>query len=517
MPKVKNLRSVSFWVQLIMLVSIVCILYLPTLHFSFILDDHAGIQQNTNIQSLEGVLVNPISIFRSFLLYTSYSLGQLDPAYYRVMNIFFHLATVVGIYALVLLVIESSIIAFCSALLFAVHPILVESVVWISSLTYPQYSFFVLCSIIFYIVGKKNHRPVYSILFFISFILSVLSSEKALVLPIILCMYEWLFGSLKKNWKPIATTFGVILIFGLMLFPFVQERITTFSASATTGTTELLNPFIQVPTVLGTYIGLTYWPARFTIYHLDELRVQTIPLMLNSVLLVGYVAALIFSILKNKKIFFFLSIFLIASLPALIPIHIIQIAAERYAYLGTAGLIIGTVAGLYEILEKYSLSKKVLTVLLLCCVVALGWRTYLRSQDWKSEMSLRLATLRTAPYSARAHNNVGIELMNQNKDREALVEFKKSISLKSDYSHPYHNIGHLLAVRGRYEEAVPYYLKAMHLNSFEWKTHQDLGQVYFMLKKYPEAREQLNRAIEQGSPEVERLGAILKRIEELGY
>lgn len=434
------------------------------------------------------------------------------------MNIIFHLGTAVGIYVLTLLVLESSVIALFSAILFAIHPMLVESVVWISSLTYPQYSFFVILSVIFYIVAKnKQHRYVYTTLFFISFVLSVLSSEKALVLPIILCMYEWLFGSLKKNWKPIAATFGVILICGLILIPFVQERITTFSASATTGTTELLNPFIQVPTVLGTYIGLIYWPFRLTIYHLDELGVQSFPLILNSILLLGYGASLVFSYLRNKKIFFFLSIFFIASLPALIPIHIIQIAAERYAYLGTAGLIIGTVAGLSVIFERYSVSKKAMYILILGFVLALGMRAQLRAQDWESEMTLRLATLKTAPYSARAHNNVGIELMNQNRDQEALVEFKKSISLKADYSHPYHNIGHLLAVRGRYEEAVPYYLKAVSLNSFEWKTRQDLGQVYFMLKKYPEAREQLNRAIEQGSPEGARLQTILKRIEELGY
>jgi tetratricopeptide (TPR) repeat protein len=107
--------------------------------------------------------------------------------------------------------------------------------------------------------------------------------------------------------------------------------------------------------------------------------------------------------------------------------------------------------------------------------------------------------------------------MNENRDSEAMVEFEKSISLKPDYSHPYHNIGHMLAVRGRYAEALPFYLKAISLNAYEWKTRQDIGQVYFMLKKYPEAKEQLTRAIEQGSPEVERLQTILNRIRELGF
>ncbi len=364
---------------------------------------------------------------------------------------------------------------------------------------------------------RKTGLVLYSILFFASFILAILSSEKAIVLPAILFVYEWLFGSIKKNWRVIASTFGAILLFGAVMFPFVQERISTFSASATTGTTELLNPFIQVPVVLGTYIGLIFWPVRLTIYHLDELGIQTVPLIINWAILIGYIVALILSYLKNRRIFFFLFVFAIASLPALIPIHIIQIAAERYAYLGTAGLIIGVVAGLFAVFDTYSLNKKALYILFMGCAIALIWRTNIRAQDWASEMQLRRATLKTAPYSARAHNNIGIQLMNENKDPEALAEFKKSISLKPDYSHPYHNIGHLLAVRGRYEEAVPFYLKAMELNSFEWKTRQDLGQVYFMLKKYPEAKDQLLKALEQGSPEEERLHTILKRIEDLGY
>ena len=494
------------------------LLYLPTLHHNFILDDHIGVEQNQNIRSLETVFATPISIFRSLLLNISYSFGELNPAYYRIMNITFHLATALGVYVLVGLIVENSVVALFSALIFAVHPILVESVVWISSLTYPQYSFFAIFSIIFYVLHSRNQdRRIYIALSVFMFVLSLLSSEKALVLPLVLLLYEWLFGSIKKNWKLILSGFLLILAFLVIMFPFIQDRVSTFSATAVTGTTELMNPFIQTPVVLGTYINLIFWPQRLTIYHLDELGVQATALIINSVLLLGYLTSLVISYIKNKKIFFFLSIFFIASLPALIPIHIIQIAAERYAYLGSFGLITAAVIVLFNIFKKYKVNVIWLYVVLSLCVMALAWRTGVRAKDWESEMSLRLATLRTAPYSARAHNNVGIQLMNEGNDEEALVEYKKAITLKSDYSHPYHNIGHMLALRARYEESLPFYLKAVQLNRYEWKTRQDLGQVYFMLRKYPEAKEQLQVAIKQGSPEVERLQTILKRIEELGY
>ena len=514
----KIFRYKSVWSHIAILFFAVLLLYLPTLHHGFILDDHIGIEQNQSIKSINTVFDAPISFFRTLLLHTSYSLGELDPAYYRVMNIAFHLGTVFGIYLLVTIIVESSAIALFSALIFAVHPLLVESVVWISSLTYPQYSFFVIFSLIFYILRqRKSNRRTYTALFFAFFLLSLLSSEKALVLPVIILLYEWLFGSLKRSWKPISGGFLLISIFGGIMYPFIQERIATFSASAVSGTTELLNPFIQIPVVLGTYLNLIFWPQRLTIYHLDELGVPAVSLVFQSAFVVAYLLGLLVSYIKNKKIFFFLSVFLVASLPALIPIHIIQIAAERYAYLGTFGLITAVVLALFNVAARYKINVIWLYVILSVCVLALAWRTNDRAKDWESEMSLRLATLSTAPYSSRAHNNVGIQLMNENRDSEAMVEFEKSISLKPDYSHPYHNIGHMLAVRGRYAEALPFYLKAISLNSYEWKTRQDIGQVYFMLKKYSEAKEQLTRAIEQGSPEVERLQTILNRISELGF
>jgi len=511
-------RRSSTWIHLLLLTLLVLVIYLPTLPYSFVLDDHAGIEKNESIRSLDTVFAQPISMFRSVLLHISYSFGQLEPSYYRIMNIVFHLGTVYASYVLLSLV-AVPIVGLFVALLFAVHPILTESVVWISSLTYPQYSFFLLCSLIFYILRKRATKKLkYTVLFFISFVLSAMSSEKALVLPLLILLYEWLFGSIKKNWKVIAVTSFLVGCMAVVTLFFLQSRITIFSASAPTGKTELINPLMQFPVVLGTYINLIVWPQRLTIYHLDEAGVPPGALAIYSSFFLSYLIGLFVAYKKDKTIFFFLSFFLIASLPALIPVHVIQIAAERYAYLGTVGLIAGIVLTLFKLVNRGN--KKLiiyLYVLLSVCVLLLAWRTAVRTRDWEREMTLRHATLRDAPYSSRAHNNVGIQYMNDGNYEAALEEYKISIRLRPDYSHPYHNIGHMFAIMQKYQEAVPYYKEAQRYNPYEWKTRQDLGQVYFMLKRYPEAKEELKIAIKQGSPEVARLTTILNKIKELGY
>lgn len=443
----KLIKHPVILIHILLLIFSVLILYLPTLNFNFVLDDHQGVEQNKVIRELETVVSNPVAMLKFLPWHISYQLGQLDPSYYRILNILLHLGTVLCIYTLIVLV-SSPPRALFTALLFAVHPVLVESIVWVSAFSYLEYSFFFLCSFIFYILQKKATRKLwYSILFFVFFVLALLSLERALVLLLAILLYEWLFGSIRKNWKLIVT--GTILIVGAMVifFPAITTRINAFSANNATGTTEFINPLLQFPVVLGTYINLIFWPQRLTLYHLDEAGIPYPILAFYSVLFTMYLVSLFLSYKKDKKIFFFLSFFFIATIPALIPIHIIQIAAERYAYLGAFGLIAAVVLTLFNLIAKYKVNAIWLYLILSTCVMALAWRTTVRARDWESEMSLRLATLNTAPYSARAHNNVGIQLMNEGNDEDALVEYKKAIVLKPDYSHPYHNIGHMLALR----------------------------------------------------------------------
>lgn len=172
---------------------------------------------------------------------------------------------------------------------------------------------------------------------------------------------------------------------------------------------------------------------------------------------------------------------------------------------------------LSKVAAKYKIKTVWLYALWLICLLALAWRTTIRVADWQNEIALRSATLRDAPYSARAHNNVGTALMNQGDLKGALEEYKKAIALNPQYSHPYSNIGQLLAIAKRYEESILYYKKAQAINPYEMKSYQDLGQVYFLMKNYKAAKYQLTKAIQYGSTDVKKLEAILTEIKELGY
>lgn len=498
-------------IHICIFILITAIVYLPTLPFDFVLDDHAGIEKNELIRSISLILSHPQSIIRQLTLYISYSLGGIQPAAFRIVNILFHFGNVVLLYHLLRKRIQVGT-AFIASLLFAVHPLAVESVVWASSVTYPQYSFFVLLSFLLYLTYIDARRLRFLWGSYAAYGMALLTSEKAFVLVPCLIVYEAISGSLKQHWKQLSAFAAITGGLAWYVLAGFQSRVDSFATSAVTGTVEWLNPFQQVPYVLGTYLRLSVWPDRLTVYQFDE-RGYAYPEMVIYVgLLCAFFGLLVITYRAHRSAFFFLLMFIIASLPALLPYHIIQIGAERYAYLGLIFLIGGFGVLLDRSVQKLARARGV--IWLVCAAIICGFtiRSVVRVNDWQSEMTLREAVRNTAPYSARAYNNIGIQHMNEGRYEEALIYFKQSIMLNPSYSHPYHNIGHMLALAKRYEESLKFYQKAYELNPHEWKTRQDMGQVLFLLGRRTEAIPHLRYAIEKGSPNTDNLKRILDRI-----
>lgn len=504
-------RLTSILIHFLSFVLVIALLYLPSLSFSFVLDDHSGVEKNMQIRSIGRILERPQSIIRLLTSYLSYRLGGIDPAAFRIVNIVFHLGNVMLLY-LLLRKWVSSPVAFVGGLLVAVHPLVIESVVWISSVTYPQYSFFLILSILLYLKYRDRRKISFLIASYGAFCMSFLISEKAFILPVLIVLYELVLGSIKRAYRSLLGYGGLVVALAWYVLGGLQSRVESFASSAVTGTVEWLNPVQQVPYVLGTYLRLMLWPDRLTVYQFDERGYDPSVVPLYCILLIGYILLLVFSYRKHRPSCFLFASFAVASLPALLPYHIIQIGAERYAYLGAGFFILGLVLFIDRMTRSLS-RRKIMALLLIPLILCfLVIRSWFRLQDWESEMPLRQSVLRTAPYSARAYNNVGIQHMNEGRYDDALEYYKESIRRNPSYSHPYHNIGHMLALAKRYQEALRFYQKAYKINPHEWKTRQDMGQVLFILGRHREAVPHLEYAIQKGSPDAETLRKILVRI-----
>lgn len=475
---------------------LVSLAYMSILNSDFILDDIPGILNNPNVG--HPLQTNPSLFFRILMISLSFWVSGYSPIAYHVLNIIFHLATVYVLYVVVRRL-SGKTAAWMSALLFAVHPILTESVTWISALTYPQYTFLLLLSFYAYINWDRGWR--WRLLSGTSFLLAMLSSEKAIVLPGVLILYDLSFHSIttvKNHWKRIGVYVVLSAIAAGLLMVNVNARVQSF-ASDYLVKPELLNPFASIPTSMTNYLHLIFFPDSLSIYHADIVLPwwQT---AFQIALTVLYFVLIAVAYRKNKTLFFWLSVFFISLTPTFLPWRIAWVVAERYVYFGTAALM-ACVGYLLSRLAKRPGYKTTAYGIAGLLIVALFVRTIMRNQDWQDQDSLWIATGKTAPDFHVTHNNLGDMYGRWGDPQRAIEEFTIATKIKPDYAEAYHNIGNTYVQLGNIQQAKKYFLLAKKYNPRIWQTHQQLAVIYFYEKNVAMAVSETKEAIKlSGSP-----------------
>lgn len=481
------------WIALLFLGLLAFAVYFNALGNDFVSDDISGIKENPDLGNFSLLLSKPLTFFRYLFYFTVYKIWGMEPLFFRLINVFFHLDSVLLTYFLVSLM-ANPILAFFAAGIFAVHPIHVEAVTWISGGPYAQSTFFLLVSFLLYLLSKaKNSKKLYLFSLF-TFLLSAFSTEKALIFPLMLFIFELSSDSVRKNWRKLAPFF---VMGGLwFLFFFLQGALTGRVSTLQTDYYQgpgLENPLIQIPVALSSYLQLIFWPDKLTLYH-SEMMFTQINYLIRVTVTLGLLAAIIFFFKKDKKIFFWLSFFIISLLPTLTPLKISWIVAERYVYLGTLGIFMIIALGLQKIGQITN--KTTLYILFGIILSLLSLRTINRNADWKNQDTLWLATARTSPSSAQNHNNLGDYYARQDNLQKAVEEFKIAIQLQPNYGDAFHNLANTYQQMGQMDLAIENYQKAILSSPHLWQSYQNLAAIYFGQGKFNLAEENIKMAIQ---------------------
>jgi protein O-mannosyl-transferase len=481
-------------ISLATLVILVFAVYANSFGNGFVSDDVAGFLRNENIGKFSSVFNGPMHFSLSaFFQFFAFHIGGLHPFAFRIINILSHLGCVILIYTLIALSMKKQI-AFIAAALFAVHPLLTESVSWISGGLYSLYAFFFLLSFLYYLFSKNNQKYFYYSVAF--FILALFSSEKAIVLFLVFPLYEFALGDLKLNWKKALPYFAVGVVMALLFVTKIGTRVSDVeSMSYQQGGGGLYNPLMQIPVAIGSYIGLMFWPAKLTLYHTEMSFGRGIfSLMVVTVLV--YLGLLIYTYRKNRVVFFWLLFFVVTLLPTLTPFKISWIVAERYVYLGTLGIIIPVAMLFDKLLETNENGKMVGYFALILIVASLSVRTIIRNRDWQSEDTLWIATGQVAPSGQNIHNNLGDVYARQKNYPKAIEEFQKATQINPNYADAYHNLANTYQQVGQLDLAETNYQKALSINPKLWQSFENLAAIYFNQGDFQKAHDYMEKALE---------------------
>ena len=492
---------------------LILICYSNSIGNQFVSDDVATIKNNPEVGKLSLVFSNLLNSIQMSLYYVAFHLGGGSPWAFRIINISLHFGSTILLFS-ILNILANKRIAVFGAAIFAVHPILVESVAWIAGMPYALYSFFLLLSFLFYINSKERKSLKY--LSLLSFFLAVMSSAKAIIFPGIIFAFEMSRSNLRKNWLKIAPFFFIDLFFVMFSVSEIGKRVSEISAVSYQDSSGMYNPLIQVPTAIANYFKLIFWPQKLSLYQ-TEMNFSPAQFTLIVIVFLIFLGFILYGWRKNKSLFFWLSFFFISLLPVLTPFKIAWVVAERYAYLGSIGIFV--VAAMFfdwiatkleEEEEKY---KMAVYFIFAAIIIALSARTIARNIDWKDEDHLWIATAKVASSGPNIHNNLGDVYARNGDFEKAAEEFKKSIEINPNYGDAYHNLGNTYNSMGKANLAIENYQKALSINPNIWQSHQNLAGIYFNQGDYQKAYESIKKATEI-NPTDENLKKNLAIIEE---
>lgn len=478
----------------ILLSILVVICYFNSLGNTFVSDDIMGLVHNPIFLDFKNAFsgYNSFSFFPYFILF---KIDPTNPALFRMINIIFHLGSAYLIFILLAIMTKKKTVGLISAMIFAVHPILIESVTWISGRPYSQYAFFFLLSFLLYLISKKRNSNKLYYYSLAAYAFSVMTSEKATSLFLVFALYEFCFGNWKKEWKKILPYFIFSLIIAFIVVSGFGHRVQELKTSYYQEKIDTINPLVQVPIAISSYLGLFLWPDNLTIYH-TELDFSPLVFFACIITVLLFMSAVIYSWKKNKHIFFWLSFFIIALLPTMTPFGVSWIVAERYAYLAILGLAVAAAVLIDWLAENHEKAKSAIFSILAIIILALSIRTIIRNNDWKDEDHLWPATAKAAPSGAPIHNNLGDVYARKGDHEKAIAEFKKAIEINPRYGDAYHNLANIYQATGRSNEAEENYKKALNINPNIWQSHQNLSAIFFERGDKEKALEHIQKALE---------------------
>src|SRR5208283_3372706 len=409
--------------------------------------------------------------------------------------------------------------AFVAAL-FALHPLRVESVAWASELKDVLSMFFGMATLYAYAQYVEKSRLSKYFICLILFTLSIMSKPTLLTLPCVLLLLDyWPFERWRKPFTPVnistieekidapaksraqvivhllwekAPFFLISMLFGIMLIGQLQADNYIVSLQQLSFSDRFMNTIVSYVS----YLGKTFWPADLAIIYPYAHSFQQWQVTGAASVLVAISVAVVFLVKKTP----FLAVGWFWYLGALFPVSGLmqagaQAMADRYTYFPFIGIAIMAAWGIPLLIKPEDTRKKILFPAAIAALSIMAVFTWQQCGYWKNSIELSKHTLQVTKDNFVAHDSFASALVKKGKIEEAIEHYNKAIYLAPEYDNAYKNRGIAYTKLGRYQLAIKDYNKAIYLKPDNADVYYNRGAIYIKLGQYQMAIEDYNKAI----------------------
>jgi tetratricopeptide (TPR) repeat protein len=370
----------------------------------------------------------------------NYAIAGLAPWAWHLINVLIHAAVTLLVFVTIKELTSRPAIAALTAALFAVHPVHAESVAWVSGITDPLLSLFLLPAFLFYLVA-------------------LFAKETALALPLLIAyceIFHFKEGAFKNRLK------RAVLLSSLLAPPTIFYVIIRYIAlNGILFGTGPQYPFnfalMTIPLAILKYLKLMSLPWGQSYQHYTEfvtsMAAKEFLLPLIGVCLV--IAALIY--LRSRMMWFGAVWFILVLAPALLAMRQFDreyLLQDRYLYIPSIGFCLAAALMIDKLSDRWGV--KLSATIAIVLILVFGAANVRQNRMWKDGETIFANCVDTDPGSAEAHLSLGRIYFESGRVRDGDEHVQKALELAPGNPSPYLLLSFFARQRGKLDQSIEY-------------------------------------------------------------
>ncbi len=403
------------------------------------------------------------------------------------------------------------------AALFALHPLHIESVAWISERKDVLSTFFWMLTMMGYL-WYINHRNIRRYLVVVTFyILGLMSKPMLVTLPFVLLLLDFwplhrldliqtgdndnndvkVMGESSGRWSRLPSL--ILEKIPLIILVTISCGITIYAQWGAVGSFEALPIGTRIANAIISYVAYLWkmlWPLNLAAFYPYPGFFNPPKVVLCAIFLLIISALVIYNARKSP----YLLVGWLWYIGTLLPvIGIVQVGsqsmADRYTYIPLIGIFLSLVWGLWELFCRLRYGKITLVVVFVSALIFFTVITQIQVGFWKNSETLYRHALEVTENNCVAHNGLGLVLSDKGDIEGAISEYNKAMLMNPMFYQALFNLGRAYKEEREPIMAIEYYLEGLQINPNLPSDHNDLGDLFVMTGQTDEAIKQYGESL----------------------
>ncbi len=502
------------WVSIILIIAAAAP-YVQTLGFDFVnFDDNAYLTDNQIVQA--GLTWKGVQY-----AFSTFDTGNWHPLTWlshmadvtiwgfwagghHLTNLLIHVANTLLLFAVFRLMTTAVWRSMLVAILFAVHPLHVESVAWIAERKDVLSTFFGLLAMLAYARYVRTPSLQRYMMIVLPFAVSLLCKPMMVTLP---CVYLLLdFWPLKRltigatSTGRVAYSRLILEKIPLLMCSIAISAIAVFSqhSAKAMSSLEAFSLSTRAANALvsyAMYLQKLFVPINLAVFYPHPGTWGQSEVMYSSVILV-VISVLVLSLWRSRP---WLTVGWLLFLGMLVPvIGLVQVGmqsmADRYMYFPAVGIFIMIAWSIPNPQDMFGRAS--VTALTSLCVLALAITATVQASCWKDSRALFLQAIAVNPNNFMAHQNLGNDLEVKGEIAKAMEHYQRAAKLRPNYGKIHENIANIYIKAQRYDAAMKELDLAVQLDPDSYSAHNSRGVVHLSQLRFADAELELRRSVD---------------------